>query len=118
MEGLSVNKTAHDGHAAAAAGGVSALMTLEPAFTRGLQTAAVDEFRRNYQRFREGKARGARGERPTAAPRVRTCELPFKRIWVPDILLDTHTHSQEVTGLLHGSVLLITTIRVAFPLCE
>lgn len=78
MEGLSVNKTAHDGHAAAAAGGVSAPMTLEPAFTRGLQTAAVDEFRRNYQRFREGKARGARGERPTAAPRVRTCELPFR----------------------------------------
>jgi len=39
---------------------------MEPAFTRKLQTAPVDEYRHNYARFRKGKAQGAKGERPGA----------------------------------------------------
>lgn len=57
--------------AAAAAGGQPALIALEPAFLRGLQTVAVDEYRRNYQRFRKGKAVGAKGERPDPAANLR-----------------------------------------------
>ena len=37
---------------------------MEPAFARKLQTAAVDDYRQNYRRFRKGKAQGAKGERP------------------------------------------------------
>ena len=40
---------------------------MEPAFTRKLQRAPVDEYRNNYRRFRKGKAQGAKGERPEAA---------------------------------------------------
>lgn len=40
---------------------------LEKAFTERLQTAEVDEYRRNYLRFRTGKAKGARGEGPSEA---------------------------------------------------
>lgn len=57
--------------AAAAAGGQPAPIALEPAFLRGLQTVAVDEYRRNYQRFRKGKAVGAKGERPDPAANLR-----------------------------------------------
>ncbi|KAM3570179.1 hypothetical protein VYU27_007742 [Nannochloropsis oceanica] len=38
---------------------------MEPAFTTRLRTAAVDDYRKKYQRFRSGKAHGASGEGPT-----------------------------------------------------
>lgn len=41
-----------------------ARIVLEKAFTERLQTAEVDEYRRNYLRFRKGKANGAKGEGP------------------------------------------------------
>jgi hypothetical protein len=37
---------------------------MESAFLRRLQTDAVEQYRRNYQRFRKGKPHGAEGERP------------------------------------------------------
>lgn len=39
---------------------------MEPAFLTQLRTSAVDDYRRNYRRFRSGKAHGAQGEGPNA----------------------------------------------------